>query len=254
MRHQRQAGLVAASWVSVTPPDRPTDRPTEVIKSLFSNWSISIKGSDVLTYGPIIVSLVAIYYSRRAFVYQKSTKRSEQIALVSLQADQQSPKLVLSNPSKVPLIGAECWYYHRDLGAYQLYIDCNLDKAERYEWSRFRASSNLRQFIRPERLKRPYGKQCTAEAIVLDGTGEEWYINTRNKKIRLPRRFASSALVRHAIRWGGHPPWLRLGVVDLPWILLWLGNLVVLLYFLANSAEAPPWLNMWLEDLRSAVS
>ena len=217
------------------------------------SWNRSITVQDVLTYAPILISLIALHYSRRAFVYQLKIKRSEQVWLVSLRSDQRDGGLVLNNPGKVPLVGAECWYYHRQLGAYQLYIDCRLDKADRYVWSPLEGQKSGRLLSRPRNIKRKYGRLCIAEAIVLDAGGEEWYINSHNKKFHLPRRFANAALVRSAIRLAGYSPWSRLGPIDLPGILLWMGALVLAVDHYINGGKLMDALMIWMGALVLAI-
>jgi hypothetical protein len=91
---------------------------------------ISISVSDILTWVPILLSIVALYYSRKAFRYQVTQKRREHVALVNLRylrhdaprnrwEPAPSPGVVVTNPAAAPLNFADIRYYDKRFGKFR---------------------------------------------------------------------------------------------------------------------------------------
>ncbi len=96
-----------------------------------AEMQISISLSDIVTWAPIAISVLALYYSRKAFRYQVVQKRREHVAIVNLRylvasdsetrwrTSDSSPGVVISNPAEAPLNMADLRYYDRRFGRFQ---------------------------------------------------------------------------------------------------------------------------------------
>ena len=93
-------------------------------------YQVSINVGDILAWAPIIISLIALYYSRKAFRVQVTVKRREHVAVVNIRhldlsdvslyprhrrAD--TPGVVISNPMSAPLDAARIVYHDRRFGS-----------------------------------------------------------------------------------------------------------------------------------------
>src|SRR5690348_14906534 len=93
---------------------------------------LTIDFSAIATWAPILISLMALSYSRRAFRYQVKIKQREHIAIVNLRLVGEAyrpdegrdrpaliPGVLISNESNAPLDNARILYYHRRFGRWE---------------------------------------------------------------------------------------------------------------------------------------
>lgn len=271
---------------------------------------VTIGVNGTLTWVPIVISLIALIYSRRAYRFQVVSKKREQIAIVSLYhlKGGQDPGVVIGNPAGGALHKARIVYHDRRYGRFidvieirgktrwehtypsiswekearrQVTLDWLREQDENeksrrqereclrsefaeyakvhgrskaillfvahaainfpldflYEWRlrrKRRRSYRNRSKLRRRRFdgtRARRGEWAVAEAFIVDGAGEEWYLNTGGRKYYVPRRGLRRGAFfgAYRLRMIGYPfwsdfnylSWLGLVIVGVDILLIW---------------------------------
>lgn len=194
---------------------------------------LSVDADDVVTWAPILISLIALYYSQKAIrwqIFEAQRRRVEAINLRVVKAG-----LEIRNPGCLPLDRAEITYHHKRRGTFVgkidgarlafpvLVVNFLLDREEQRqarfgspaEW--LRAADELmsyRVYARPKKIKAGYS--IIVEMLLTDAARERWYLNTAGAMWHIPRRVIPKAVffALLSLRLIGYPFWRRISNVN----------------------------------------
>ncbi|HEU5471064.1 MAG TPA: hypothetical protein VFV67_10455 [Actinophytocola sp.] len=239
--------------------------------------------SDVITWSPLLISALALYYSRKTFRRQVRNERRKQVALISVQAITDGIRII--NPENHYILRLQVYYHHQWFGTFErddatdaepnksiMMIDFPVVerlrkkwRQEWHEWAKWRdqrragpdqpwlnwENAVVDRRLRPRRnrpRKAKYGTEAIAEVFLVDAAGEEWYFNTNRVKLHVPRRAIPKGLFRLALRLRlvGYPPWSGLSPLQL--YNFFLGALVALVFVdhFRNEGQGLRWILLLL--------
>lgn len=162
-----------------------------------------ISTSSLTSWIAILLSSIALLYSRKAYRFQVSSKRKEQVALISI-FDARGG-FALNNPAGSSLVRAKIYCYDRTSHA----IPGTIDFSNEPSFTHRRYSPPLNRSRIVDRYYQPrirYRPRIEGTEIVLtDASGETWYLNTNGAKRHLPtpgsRRNIKVAILRIGFFW-----------------------------------------------------